>query len=79
MVGLSGDSGDIPKLEEKLSCAELHSPTLSDCHHSDGDDDDCIDLLAALDISNEANVTQRPGSRLRVLIDLFLVGSPTRK
>lgn len=54
--GRSGHPGDMPKLEAELSPAELHSPNLSDCIHPDDDDDDCLNFLAALDISNEANV-----------------------
>lgn len=52
-----GDSVDLPKLEEvKFFPTELHPSSASDGNYSDNDDDDCIDLLASLDISNEANV-----------------------
>lgn len=56
---IPGDPGDMPKLEAKFSHTELYSPSPSDQYHSDGDDDDCIDFLASLDISNEANVMCR--------------------
>ncbi|KAG8220956.1 WD40-repeat-containing domain protein [Butyriboletus roseoflavus] len=53
-------AGNIPKLEAESFRAELHSPSPSDWGHSDGDDDDCINLLASLDISNEANWVPLP-------------------
>jgi hypothetical protein len=55
--GKSGDPGDILKLEAEFSRAELHSPGPTD---SDDDDDGCIDFLASLDISNEANWVPPP-------------------
>ena len=54
-----GEPGDILELEADFSRAELHSPSPSDRGHSDDDDDGCIDFLASLDISNEANVMWR--------------------
>jgi len=57
-IASSSDDRDILKLEVEFSHAELHSPRPSDSGHFD-DDDDCIDFLASLDISNEANVMWR--------------------
>ena len=56
----SADASDIPKLKVEFSCAELRSPSPSIQGHFDvDDDDDCLNFLASLDISNEANVRWR--------------------
>lgn len=49
-----------PKFEAEASLDPFRSPSPSDSCPSDTDDDDCIDLLASLEISNEANVSALP-------------------
>ncbi|KAH0836678.1 WD40-repeat-containing domain protein [Lanmaoa asiatica] len=56
----SGNLGDMPKLEAEFSRAELRSPDPSDWDYSNGDEDDCMDFLASLDISNEAKWVPLP-------------------
>lgn len=76
--GRNGDPVDTPRLEAEFS---LHSPSPSDWSHSDGDDNDCLDVLASLDISNEANVMWRivVFKSERSWTCFGTVGSPTGK
>ncbi|KAG9313001.1 WD40-repeat-containing domain protein [Chiua virens] len=55
MHRISEPHDERPNLEAESFHAEPRSPSLFDWHHSDGEDEDCIDFLTSLDISNETN------------------------